>query len=54
MAEEMWFQSERGIRKHYREQREIERKLHDEKMVRLGEDEDAFLDAFRKMKEGTL
>lgn len=52
MTSEMWFQSESGIRRHYREQRETERRLHDEKMIRLGEDEDAFLDAFRATNRG--
>lgn len=42
-----WFMSEDGIRGHYAEQRETEARLHEERMKRLNDEENAFLDAYR-------
>lgn len=50
METEMWFDSEKGIRKHFRDEREAERKAYEEKLTRLGQSEDDFIDAFRKTR----
>jgi hypothetical protein len=52
MKTDPWFMSEDGIRGHYAEQRETEARLYEERMKRLNDEENAFLDAFRTRTGG--
>lgn len=51
MAESFWFNSEAGILSHYQEQRAAEEERHAAAMIRIRQDEESFLSAFRAMKE---